>query len=80
MSIAATCEQCRTQFDPVTGGICAECGRLLCARHLRGWRPFVFALFERAQPVCVACRRAAGASGDAAPSGRPQARGESRDG
>jgi hypothetical protein len=58
VSIAATCEQCHTRFDPVTGGICAQCHRLLCGRHLRGWRPALFALFERAQPVCVACRRA----------------------
>ena len=32
----ARCDQCRTFFDPVYGGVCARCGRLLCATHLHG--------------------------------------------
>lgn len=59
VSIAATCEECQRSFEPLSGGACARCKRLLCGRHLRGWRPAVFALFERARPECVRCRRAA---------------------
>jgi len=52
------CEQCRTLFDPVYGGACARCGRLLCAAHLHGgfWRQLVARLVPRRSTICAACR------------------------
>jgi hypothetical protein len=70
VSLAATCEQCQQRFDPLTGGACARCRRVLCGRHLRGWRPAILALFERTQPVCVACRRAEGVGTTPSAAGR----------
>ena len=34
--VIATCDECRTRFDPVHGGVCPSCRRLLCATHLYG--------------------------------------------
>jgi hypothetical protein len=52
------CEQCRAIFDPVYGGACVRCGRLLCAPHLHGgvWRQLVARLVPRPSTVCVSCR------------------------
>ena len=52
----ATCDECRAAFDPVNGGVCPSCRRLLCGEHYFG------SLFRRLQamvggrPRCVACR------------------------
>ncbi|MFN2565064.1 MAG: hypothetical protein ABR499_08670 [Gemmatimonadaceae bacterium] len=56
MSILPRCEQCGGEFDPLTGGICASCGRLLCGRHLRGWLRSLLPTIGTARPVCVDCR------------------------
>jgi hypothetical protein len=59
MVMPARCEECGTAFDPLTGGICPSCRRLLCARHLRGWFVGWFGLSRSADAtVCVACQRA----------------------
>jgi len=52
------CEKCRAPFDPVYGGACARCGRLLCARDLYGgfWRQLVARLIPRRSAICVQCR------------------------
>jgi hypothetical protein len=53
----ARCDQCRTFFDPVYGGVCTRCGRLLCATHLHGG--FLSRLIGRLVPrktECVQCR------------------------
>ena len=34
--ILARCDICRLPFDPVFGGICPQCGKLLCSTHLFG--------------------------------------------
>ena len=32
----ATCDECRARFDPVRGGVCPNCRRLLCGTHYYG--------------------------------------------
>jgi hypothetical protein len=56
-SMFATCDECRAAFDPVHGGVCSRCHRLLCGRHIYG------SIFRRVQSwlgtalICPACRR-----------------------
>jgi hypothetical protein len=58
-TVAAECERCGVRFDPVTGGVCSVCRRILCDAHLNG------SFFRRARtwfgaaPVCVYCAAAA---------------------
>ena len=55
-SMLAQCDECRAAFDPVHGGVCSRCRRLLCGRHIYG------SLLRRLQSylglalVCTACR------------------------
>lgn len=53
----ARCDECRTVFDPVYGGVCAKCNRLLCATHLYGgfWQRLLGRLVPR-RVHCVQCR------------------------
>jgi hypothetical protein len=53
------CEQCRLLFDPVYGGACSRCGKLLCAVHLHGgfWRRLYGRLVPRSAVVCAGCRQ-----------------------
>ena len=62
-AIPFTCEECGARFDPLGGGICEACGRLLCARHLRGWLRGLLPPLAAGRLVCVACRRAGTAAG-----------------
>jgi hypothetical protein len=55
MSIQPRCEQCGAAFDPLTGGICSSCGRLLCGRHLRGWLRSLLPALGTDRPTCVEC-------------------------
>jgi hypothetical protein len=57
--IRAQCDRCRTVFDPVYGGVCESCGRLLCGRCVYG------SVFRRLQSylpgaklICTECRAA----------------------
>jgi hypothetical protein len=56
--VVATCDECRTRFDPVKGGVCPSCRRLLCGTHYFG------SILHRLQgmvgfvPKCPRCRRA----------------------
>ena len=56
-SLLAQCDKCRLPFDPVYGGVCSQCRRLLCGRHMYG------SVFRRLQSffgtplVCPECRR-----------------------
>jgi len=52
----APCDRCGRAFDPVVGGVCAECGRLLCAEHLHGGFVRRTLVVLGARPVCVHCR------------------------
>ena len=68
-TVAAECERCGVRFDPVTGGVCSVCRRILCDAHLNG------SFFRRARtwfgaaPVCVYCAAAAPTAGDPPPAG-----------
>ncbi|HEY0972525.1 MAG TPA: hypothetical protein VGE02_16260 [Gemmatimonadales bacterium] len=59
--IIAKCDECRMPFDPVRGGVCPRCRRLLCGRHYYG------SFLSRLQgmlgmvPLCPRCRAARGA-------------------
>jgi hypothetical protein len=66
--VKARCDACRAVFDPVHGGVCESCRRLLCATHvfgsLRGTHALE-SLFRRLQSyvpgthlVCPECRDA----------------------
>jgi len=35
-TLVMECDQCRERFDPIQGGVCPRCERLLCNRHLYG--------------------------------------------
>ena len=69
--IIATCDECRLPFDPVRGGVCPRCRRLLCGTHYYG------SILSRLQgmlgmvPLCPRCRavRRAGGAVAAPPSG-----------
>ena len=56
------CEQCRMQFDPVYGGACTRCRRLLCATDLHGGlvRRLMAIVGLVREPVCVRCRARGG--------------------
>lgn len=58
-SVRATCDVCRTQFDPGVGGFCSSCARLLCERHFHGGRWQRFLRSVRGVSMCREC--AAGA-------------------
>lgn len=55
--VIATCDECRARFDPVRGGVCQDCRRLLCGEHYYG------SLLRRLQgllgftPRCPRCRQ-----------------------
>ena len=54
----ATCDECRTRFDPVHGGVCPSCRRLLCTTHLYGSfvRRLQGMLLLGGPPQCPYCR------------------------
>lgn len=69
--VIATCDECRARFDPVRGGVCDSCRRLLCGTHYYG------SILRRVQgmlgiaPLCVACRAARKSASSTAGSGKP---------
>ncbi len=58
-STLAQCDQCSMRFDPVYGGVCPSCGRLLCARHLYGEGARRFLKYFGVRTVCAQCRASA---------------------
>jgi hypothetical protein len=58
-SMLGMCDECRASFDPVHGGVCSRCNRLLCGRHIYG------SFFRRLQSflgtplICTVCRTGA---------------------
>jgi hypothetical protein len=52
------CERCGAWFDPVHGGVCASCGKILCIAHLHGSMLARLRSLLGGQPVCAACRSA----------------------
>lgn len=61
--LGTECDACGGRLDLMTGGVCDECRRILCERHLHGsWLRRMW--HEFAKPVrCVRCRT----QGSAAP-------------
>ena len=60
----ARCERCGDPFDPVFGGACAECRRLLCGPDLFGSRYQRLRSWLGLEVRCVECR-----AGGSAPAG-----------
>ena len=55
------CDRCGARFDPIQGGVCAQCRRILCGEHLHGsrWQRLRTQVFG-APTVCIYCRAEAG--------------------
>jgi hypothetical protein len=56
--MATECEVCGVRFDLMKGGVCAACGRVLCATHLHGSYLQRLRVDLGATPRCVQCRAA----------------------
>lgn len=50
------CDECRVSFDPVGGGVCPNCRRLLCGEHYFGSFLRRVQAMVGGRPWCVACR------------------------
>lgn len=50
------CDECHEEFAVNTGGVCVQCRRILCNRHLHGSAVRRVAIALGAQSVCVRCR------------------------
>lgn len=74
-SLAVTCDACGQRFLPPEGGICAECGRMLCDWHLHGLGGMLRQFFRRPRtgtpdgPVCRECHGREGGA-PSSPAGR----------
>ncbi len=58
-SMLAACDECRLPFDPVHGGVCSRCHRLLCGHHIYGSILRRLQSFLGMALVCPACRSGA---------------------
>lgn len=58
-SMLAKCDECRTMFDPVHGGVCARCHRLLCGHHIYGSLLRRLKSYLGGALLCTACRAGA---------------------
>ena len=56
-SMMAQCDKCRLPFDPVHGGVCSRCNRLLCGQHIYGSILRRLQSFLGTALVCPECRR-----------------------
>jgi hypothetical protein len=54
-TLVLECDSCRTRFDPIEGGVCPTCERLLCNRHLYGSWLRRFRGYFGVRTVCVDC-------------------------
>jgi hypothetical protein len=54
--VRTECDICDYRFDPIHGGVCEKCKRILCMKHLHGsWiRRLQVDLGSRS--ICVECR------------------------
>lgn len=50
------CDACGARFDLVKGGVCEQCRRVLCARHLHGSFVRRLQVDLGATARCMACR------------------------
>jgi hypothetical protein len=53
------CEACGARIDIITGGVCVDCRRVLCATHLHGSHLRRLLVDLGAASRCVKCRSAA---------------------
>ena len=56
-SMLAECDECGATFDPVNGGVCSRCNRLLCGKHIFGSIGRRLQSFLGSPLVCTTCRR-----------------------
>lgn len=56
-SVFAECDRCGASFDPVYGGVCDACRRVLCTRHFYGSLLRRVLVYLGAGQRCVACRQ-----------------------
>ena len=54
--ISTDCDQCHGRVDIVRGGVCEECRRILCYRHLHGSWIQRLKTDLGARTRCVQCR------------------------
>jgi hypothetical protein len=55
-SVRTECDACDYRFDPLHGGVCERCQRILCMKHLHGSWLRRLLVDLGARPVCVDCR------------------------
>ena len=57
--VRTECDICDYRFDPIHGGVCDKCQRILCMKHLHGsWIRRLWVDLGAAN-VCVECRAGA---------------------
>lgn len=54
--MATECDACGARFDLVKGGVCVQCRRVLCGRHLHGSLVRRLLVDLGAASRCVQCR------------------------
>lgn len=54
--ITTDCDECGGRVDLLKGGVCTECKRILCYRHLHGSWLRQFAADIRGPTICMSCR------------------------
>lgn len=54
--ICTECDECDRQFAISSGGVCENCRRILCSKHLHGSIARVVAIAFGAKMLCVRCR------------------------
>jgi hypothetical protein len=55
-TVRTECEVCDFRFDPLHGGVCERCSRILCMRHLHGSWLRRLSVDLGARCICVDCR------------------------
>jgi hypothetical protein len=53
------CEECKQTVDLSRAGVCGQCRRVLCHRHLHGSFARRLMVDLGADPLCLRCRRQA---------------------
>jgi hypothetical protein len=55
-SVRTECDVCDYRFDPLHGGVCDSCNRILCIDHLHGSWLRRLRVDLGAKNICVECR------------------------
>ncbi len=64
------CDECNIPFAVNTGGVCEQCRRILCSKHLHGSITHKLLIAFGAKIVCVRCRAGETPARPAAPGNR----------